>query len=67
MAISEELPTADREQAHDLRLRDAVLLEREVEPTWRLCELEYQLGVTEERNEKSNVYSLVEREFAAKY
>jgi len=53
VAISEELPSADREQAHRLRLSDAELLEREIGPTWRICELEYQLGVTDDASMRS--------------
>ncbi|WP_233850453.1 hypothetical protein [Paraburkholderia sp. HD33-4] len=49
VCIADELPTADRERAHRLRQRDAALLEREVSPTWRLVELEFQLSVAVSR------------------
>jgi hypothetical protein len=44
--IAEALPAADREMAHRLRQRDALLLEQEVGPTWRSVELQFQLSVT---------------------
>jgi hypothetical protein len=44
VGIAEDMPTADRERAHRLRQRDAALLESEVAPTWRMVELEFQIG-----------------------
>lgn len=42
--IAEALPSAPGDLAHRLRQRDALLLEREVGPTWRMVELEFQLA-----------------------